>query len=159
MREFKPGIIPDVTIRQLTKHVDERGWLTELWRDDQIDDANRPVMTYVSQTEPGIARGPHEHDAQADYFAFIGPGNFKIWLWDNRPDSETYNVYQTLVVGEDRPATVVVPAGVVHAYRNISAYAGIVINSPNALYRGVDYSRPVDEIRHEDDPASPFQIE
>jgi dTDP-4-dehydrorhamnose 3,5-epimerase len=157
-RVFTPGKIPDVQVRPLKKFVDERGWLSELWRTDNLQGAQRPVMTYISSTEPGVVRGPHEHVDQADYFCFLGPGNFKVFLWDNREDSETYNVYQSFVVGQDSPAAVVVPIGVVHAYKNVSHTPGIVINCPDALYMGENYSEPIDEIRHEDDPDSPFKV-
>lgn len=157
-REFTPGKIDDVVIKPLKKFVDERGWLLEVWRTDQLEDSLRPVMTYVSQTEPGVTRGPHEHVAQTDYFCFMGPGNFKVYLWDNRPDSSTYNVFQTFVVGQDSHAAVIIPEGVVHAYKNISQTTGIVINCPNALYRGENYAEPIDEIRHEDEPDSPFIV-
>lgn len=161
MREFKSGKIEDVIVRPLRKFVDERGWLAELWRTDQLNDGdiNRPVMTYISSTEPGITRGPHEHVDQADYFCFLGPGNFKVYVWDNRPDSPTYNVKHTFVVGQDSPCAVVVPKGVVHAYKNVSHIPGIVINCPDQLYRGEGYKQPVDEIRHEDDLNTPFVLD
>ena len=157
-RSFRTGKIEDVQIRSIKKFVDDRGWLAELWRTDSVDDTIRPVMTYISQTEPGVTRGPHEHVAQTDYFCFLGPGNFRLYLWDNRPDSPTYDVYQTLVVGQDAPTAVVIPEGVVHAYRNVSSIPGVVINAPNTLYMGENYSEEVDEIRHEADPDSPFVV-
>jgi dTDP-4-dehydrorhamnose 3,5-epimerase len=156
---FTRGKIHDVVVKPLKKFVDERGWLCELWREDQLDAQFIPVMTYVSQTEPGVVRGPHEHVGQADYFCFMGPGNFKLYLWDNRPDSPTYNVFQTFVVGQDSAASVIVPIGVVHAYKNVSSTVGVVINCPNALYAGRDYKEPVDEIRHEADPDSRFKVD
>ena len=42
------------------------------------------MMTYVSQTLPGVTRGPHEHVDQTDGFAFMGPSDFKLVLWDTR---------------------------------------------------------------------------
>lgn len=157
-RTFTSGTIEDVQWRPLEKFHDDRGWLAELWRTDKVDEALRPVMTYISETKPGVVRGPHEHEAQTDYFCFLGPGNFRIYLWDNRANSPTYNVYQTLVVGQKTPMAVAIPEGVVHAYKNISDVPGIVINAPNALYRGKHYAEDVDEIRHEDDPESPFHV-
>ena len=155
---FSTGKIADVEIRPLKKFVDDRGWLTELWRTDNVSEAQRPVMTYLSQTEPGIARGPHEHVDQTDYFCFIGPGNFKIYLWDNREDSATYMHRHIFYAGQDNPSVVIIPPGVVHAYKNVSHTPGVVINCPNALYRGKDYSEEIDEIRHEDDPDTIFAI-
>jgi len=157
--QFESKEIEGVQIRTLKKFVDERGWLTELWRTDKVDDSIRPVMTYVSQTEPGVARGPHEHEAQTDYFCFIGPANFKVWVWDNREDSPTFNCKMSFVVGQDNPCAVVIPHGVVHAYKNVSSVPGIVINCPNALYAGENYEEEVDEIRWEDDPDSPFVLD
>ena len=84
---FVNGKIHDVVVRDLTKFLDERGWLTELFREDEVPPEFLPVMCYVSMTLPGIARGPHEHADQADYFAFLGPSNFKVYLWDNRKES------------------------------------------------------------------------
>ena len=108
-RTFERGAIDGVDISPLKKFVDTRGWLAELWRTDRIDPAQRPVMSYISVTEPGVARGPHEHRDQTDVFSFLGPGNFEIHLWDNRPDSPTYDRYHSFVVGQDSPTSVTVP--------------------------------------------------
>lgn len=83
--------IADVVFKPLARHTDSRGWLVELYREDELADAIHPVMAYVSQTEPGVARGPHEHADQTDYFAFIGPGDFELFLWDARQGSPTFD--------------------------------------------------------------------
>ena len=64
--------IEGVIIRELKRHDDERGWLVELFRHDELEAALHPVMSYVSMTKPGVARGPHEHSDQTDCFCFIG---------------------------------------------------------------------------------------
>jgi dTDP-4-dehydrorhamnose 3,5-epimerase len=48
---------------------------------------------------------------------------------------------------------------VVHAYKNVGGSEGIVLNYPNRLYAGRGKKEPVDEIRHEDDPASRFRVD
>src|SRR5689334_18099314 len=116
---FKRGAISGVALRDLRKYVDERGWLAELFRQDDLPEGFYPQMAYISQSEPHVQRGPHEHVDQADFFCFIGPSNFKVRLWDNRRDSETYLHVMTLFVGADNPKSVLVPKGVVHAYRNV----------------------------------------
>ncbi len=156
---FKRGQIAGVVVRDLRKHIDERGWLAELFRVDEAAEGFAPAMSYLSTTMPGVRRGPHEHAEQADYFCFIGPSNFKLRLWDNRPDSETYGHVMTLFVGEDSPRSVLVPKGVVHAYRNIGDRTGLVINLPDRLYMGEGRREPVDEIRHEDDPDTVFRLD
>jgi dTDP-4-dehydrorhamnose 3,5-epimerase len=155
---FIVGEIEGVVVRDLRKFNDERGWLTELFRHDELAAEFYPTMTYVSATRPGVTRGPHEHVDQADLFCFIGPSNFKIRMWDNRADSKTFNHVMTLVVGEDNPKSVLVPKGVVHAYQNVGTEQGIVINCPNRLYAGEGKREPVDEIRHEDDPGTAFRM-
>ena len=158
-RDFKRGAIQGVVVRDLRKYVDERGWLVELFRHDEVAEEFHPQMAYISQSEPHAQRGPHEHTEQADFFCFIGPSNFKLRLWDNRPDSETYRNVMTLFVGADSPKSVLVPKGVVHAYRNVGHSVGIVINFPNRLFMGANRSAEVDEIRHEDDPDTIFRID
>jgi len=156
---FKNGTIDGVIVRNLTKFIDERGWLTELYREDDTDPRYLPVMSYISMTQPGVARGPHEHADQADCFAFVGPSDFKLTLWDNRKASPTYGTRQIIYAGENAPRTVIIPAGVVHAYRNVGGKSGMVVNLPNRLYAGKGKSEPVDEIRHEHDPDSKFRLD
>ena len=156
---FRKGSIHDVIVKPLTKFIDERGWLCELFREDEINGEIMPVMAYVSMTQPGIARGPHEHVEQTDSFCFMGPSNFKIYLWDTREGSPTSGVRQVVYAGIDAPRMIVVPPGVVHAYRNIGSENGIVFNAPNRLYAGSGKKSPVDEIRHEDLEDSPFRLD
>jgi dTDP-4-dehydrorhamnose 3,5-epimerase len=156
---FRDGLIDGVIWKPLKKYTDPRGWLCELFRFDDVPEEFRPVMSYISMTEPGIARGPHEHADQADFFCFLGPSDFKVYLWDNRSKSPTYRVRQTRVVGASDAAALIIPAGVAHAYRNVGTGQGIVFNCPNRLYKGWQRQEPVDEIRHEDDPASPFRLD
>jgi len=156
---FKNGTIRDVVVKDLARYSDDRGWLTEIFREDETEERFRPAMQYISMTHAGVARGPHEHADQADYFAFIGPSNFKVYLWDDRKDSPTYGTRQVITAGEDNPRMVIIPAGVVHAYRNIGERMGMVVNLPNRLYAGWGKTEKVDEIRHENDPGSPFILD
>jgi len=156
---FKDGKINGVVVCKLTRAQDSRGWLAELFRRDDLHEEFFPAMAYISSTNPGVTRGPHEHRDQADLFCFIGPSNFKLRMWDNREDSETFGCVTTIVVGQDNPSSVLVPAGVVHAYQNIGKDEGIVINCPNRLYRGAGRKEEVDEIRHENDGGTQFRMD
>ena len=156
--EFKDGIIDGVIVRQLPKYLDERGWLCELYRHDELYQEIHPRMAYVSVTNPGVSRGPHAHMEQTDIFCFIGPGNFKVILWDNREESPSYRVRQVIFAGQDAPKMVVVPPGVVHGYKSIGPGPGMVFNAPNQLYAGEGKRGPVDELRYENLPDSPFKI-
>ncbi|VTR96874.1 dTDP-4-dehydrorhamnose 3,5-epimerase family protein [Tuwongella immobilis] len=156
--EFRDGPIDGIIWKSLRFFKDHRGWLVELFRHDELDAQWHPVMAYVSMTEPGVARGPHEHVDQADYFCFYGPSNFKVYLWDNRPSSPTYGNREIRLVGADDPYALVVPPGVVHAYKNAGDVQGIVLNAANRLYKGWGKTEPVDEIRHEEHADSIYKL-
>ena len=153
------GEIEGVTIRPLRFFHDARGWLVELFRQDGLEATRWPVMTYVSQTLPGVTRGPHEHVDQTDGFAFVGPSDFRLYLWDTREHSPTRGRRTVVGVGESNPAAVWIPPGVVHAYRNVGTVPGLVFNAPNRLYAGRGKAEPVDEIRHEDAEPGRFPLD
>ncbi len=155
---FTEGEILDVVIYPLKKFSDERGWLVEFFRNDEIAEEFYPVMGYISMTEPGVQRGPHEHEFQADLFCFSGPSNFMLRMWDNRESSPTFRNVTTLFVGADNALAVIIPKGVVHAYKNVGNTQGAVINCPNRLYMGEGKHSPVDEIRHEEDLNTVFRM-
>jgi dTDP-4-dehydrorhamnose 3,5-epimerase len=152
-------MIKGVILKKVERFEDERGWLSELFRHDSMDKELYPTMSYISYTHPSVARGPHEHVDQWDHFVFLGPSMFKLVLWDNREASPTYREKVEILVGKDNPSAVFIPPGVVHGYKNVGEVMGMVLNFPNRLYKGWERKDPVDEIRHEDDPNSPFKID
>jgi dTDP-4-dehydrorhamnose 3,5-epimerase len=156
---FTDGEIKGVVVRKLQRYFDSRGWLTELFRQDEVEAEFLPAMAYISSTNPGVTRGPHEHWDQADYFCFIGPSDFKLRVWDNRKDSETFGSMMTMIVGASNPAAVLIPAGVVHGYQNVGDIDGLVINCPNRLYAGAGRKERVDEIRHENNGETTFRMD
>ena len=156
---FNDGKIEGIIIRQLSRYSDARGWLIELFRHDELDPEYFPVMSYISMTSPGVVRGPHEHVDQTDLFGFIGPSTFKIYLWDTRKDSPTFMKKQVILAGENNPMSVIVPPGIVHAYKNVGTVPGMVVNYPNRLFAGKEKKDKVDEIRHENDPNTIFIID
>jgi len=150
-------IIEGVEVTALRYFHDDRGWLSEVFRNDELSVV--PAMAYVSETHPGVARGPHEHRDQTDIFIFMGPSTFRMYLWDNRPGGPTEGRKMRFDVGVDRPTRVVVPPGVVHAYKNIGSGQGLVLNCPDQLYAGEGRKEPVDEIRWEEDTSGRFSLD
>jgi dTDP-4-dehydrorhamnose 3,5-epimerase len=116
-------------------------------------------MGYVSSTEPAIVRGPHEHREQTDHFCFVGPSTFRVYLWDNRKDSPTFGNRIVLDAGAEQPKAMIIPPGVVHAYKNIGITQGWIFNLSNRLYGGEGRRDKVDEIRHENDPNAIFVLD
>ena len=141
-------------VRKLNIYEDQRGWLGEIIREDET--TLKPLMAYISMTKPGIVRGPHEHTEQTDCFCTIG--SFRLYFWDNRKTSITYKEHK-IIDTSDIPTIAIVPPGIVHAYKNIGSREGFAINLPDRLYKGQGKSAPVDEIRYENNPNSPYKIE
>ncbi len=151
--------IDGVVIKELSLHEDSRGWLVEIFRQDELDKNSLPVMSYISMTKPGESRGPHEHKKQTDMFCFLGSSDFKLYLWDNRSDSNTYKKSEILNFDKDKRYSVIVPPGVVHGYKNIGESEGLIINAPNCLHAGQNKQESVDVIRYEADPNNPYEME
>lgn len=149
-------MIEGVIIKKLEKYSDERGWLAEFFRNDEMNFC--PAMGYISVTESGVARGPHEHEKQTDFFIFPGPGDFNLYLWDNRDGSKTKGEHMNIQVGKNNPTFVLVPPGVVHGYKCVSTVEGFCVNLPDKLYKGEGKKEEVDEIRWEKNPNSPYKI-
>ena len=147
-------MIDGVIVKKLAKFSDERGWLSEIWREDELVNY-KPAMAYASMTKPGVIRGPHEHVKQSDCFIFVGPGDFELHLWDHRDGA---GEYVKIVAGESAPTLIIVPPGVVHGYKNISAVDALSVNLPDTLYKGVNKAEEIDEIRWEERDDSPYII-
>ncbi len=142
-------------MKSMARYTDKRGWLIELYRDDELPEGFKPVMGYISVTLPGIARGPHEHVNQTDGFIFLY-GKMELHLWESRlGKGDRHEIH---VVGKDNPIFVTVPPGVVHAYRNVGEEDGMVLNFPDQLYAGWGKKEPVDEIRHEEETESRYKF-
>jgi len=150
-------MIKGVIIKELNKHSDDRGWLCEIFRKDES--SLQPAMSYISVTNPGVSRGPHEHNEQSDMFVFLGPGKFRLYLWENREGEDNYRELKTYDFGGDKPVSVIVPPGVVHGYKCISDEPALSINLPDRLYKGEEKKDEVDEVRWEQDVNSPFKID
>ncbi|MFO7870533.1 MAG: dTDP-4-dehydrorhamnose 3,5-epimerase family protein [Kiritimatiellia bacterium] len=156
--EWTEGNIEGVCVTHPARYTDDRGWLSEIFRSDEMPEEILPAMAYLSLTHAGVTRGPHAHRHQTDTFAFTGPGTFRLKLWDNRPDSPTYGNTLEITAGENNPAVVSVPPGVVHGYCNISDGDALVYNAPNRLFAGKGKKDPVDEIRYEENGNETFKM-
>ena len=156
--QFSEGEIQGVVFKPLVVHRDARGGLAELFRSDELPRELHPQMATVSWTEPGTVRGPHEHGDQSNLLVFPGPQRFELILWDNRPVSSTYRHTSKRIVGGDQPVSILVPAGIVHAYQNLGPGSGLSLNFPNRLFMGERRQTKDEAIRHEQDQHSPFRL-
>ena len=151
--------IEGVKIKECERYCDERGWVFECFRQDELTEDIYPVMAIATVTRPGMVRGPHEHRQQTENITFTGKVPYKLYFWDNRMDSLTFNQHETLLIAEGKVVNLIIPAGVVFAYKNIGKKNGLSIGCPNKLYKGIGRQSEEDTIRHENNPDSPYKID
>ena len=105
--------IDSVSFHPLGSHVDERGSLTEIFR-NEWSLAIEPVQWNVVRSHAGTLRGVHCHVQHADALVVID-GELILGLIDLRPDSPTEGRSQLHRV--DALSTVVfIPPGVAHGF-------------------------------------------
>ena len=147
-------MIDGVKVKELTRHLDERGYLMEILRDDD-EMFIKFGQVYISTCNPGIIKAWHAHEKQCDSFCVI-KGTAKIGLWDGRPDSPTYGQTATLILSELEPKLVQIPPLVWHGQMCLSDEPSYLLNIPTEHYV---YDQP-DELRKEPfDSEIPYQWE
>jgi dTDP-4-dehydrorhamnose 3,5-epimerase len=109
------GIIAGVTVKDLVRHPDDRGYFEEILRDDD-DLLRRFGQASLSMSYPGVIKAFHYHERQDDLW-FFPVGSAQVVLHDLRDESPTHGVTQVLYAGEDYPRLIVIPVGVAHGYR------------------------------------------
>ncbi len=148
-------MIEGAAIRDLKRNVDDRGYLMEVLRSDWPDVFRRFGQAYVALNYPGVIRAWHYHKKQWDVFVCVA-GTIKVPLYDARMGSPTRGEVNEFVIGEYRPAAILIPPGVYHGYQTIGATPSLLVNFPSELY---DPAQP-DEFRvPHDSPEVPYRWE
>ncbi len=147
-------MIKDVTVKNLIKHVDDRGFFMEILRDDDKL-LKRFGQASMSMTYPGVVKAFHYHKRQDDLW-FFPSGNAQVVLHDLREDSPTKGETNVFYMGENNPILLFIPAGVAHGYRVLGNMPATIVYFTTESY---DRQKP-DEYRIAwDDPAIGFDWE
>lgn len=126
-------MIEGVTVRELDKHADDRGFLMEVLRSDWDDVFRKFGQAYVSMNYPGVIRAWHFHKKQWDLFVCVA-GMIKVVLYDGRAGSPTHKRIDEFVVGSHRPVAILIPPGVLHGYQTVGVEPALLLNFPTELY-------------------------
>jgi dTDP-4-dehydrorhamnose 3,5-epimerase len=109
------GELPSgVRVVPLTRHDDDRGNFTEVFREEWAV-LDSPVQWNVVRSEPGVLRGVHVHLRHDDYLMVIA-GRGVFGLRDMRSDTSTPDAVALVELSAERPATLVIPHGVAHGF-------------------------------------------
>lgn len=131
----------------LEVHRDERGYSAELFRHLDV------AMGYASWTKPGVTRGPHQHTFQNEWLITMSD-DVEFYLWPNEALEGRWFRSSKGTGGQLH-----VPAGCVHAYRNISLTKDAqVLVFPDKLYRGESRLEPEDIVKWENRIDSPYEL-
>lgn len=143
-------LIEGIVVKDLIKHVDERGFFSELLREDwnELLGEDSIVQFNLSYSYPGIVRAWHRHlRGQVDYFICI-EGAIKVCAYDDREDSETYGELDEIVLSSERLRVVRIPGILWHGYKAIGTKPIRLLYGVNRIYNSKD---PDEERRPWDD--------
>ncbi len=144
-------MIEGIIVKDLIKHIDERGFFTEILREDwnELLREDSIIQFNLSYSYPGIVRSWHRHlRGQVDYFICI-EGSIKVCAYDDREDSETYGELDEIVLSSERLRVVRIPGILWHGYQAIGIKPIKLLYGVNKLY---DYSNPDEERKLWNDP-------
>ncbi len=138
-----PAGIEGMRMKHLQTHLDGRGDVIEMWSLPWIDRGEEwivPKHIYQSATDHGVIKAWHLHALHTDQFV-ITRGKMQVVCVDVREDSPTHGCVESWIVGVQRPALILIPPGVLHGWKALSAPETIVVNLQSEPYD------PSDEIR------------
>lgn len=123
-----------VIVRDLLVHLDGRGDVTELWSDNWLKDGYVTTRhVYQSATEHGVVKAWHLHEEHTDQFA-VTRGKLQVSLVDLRHDSPTYLHANAIFLGAHRAKSIVIPPGIMHGWKALTAPEVIVVNCQSHVY-------------------------
>jgi len=134
-------MIHGVEIKELRVINDERGYLMECLRNDDVI-YNQFGQVYISAVYKNAVKAWHYHKNQTDIVVCVS-GMIKLALCDNRQNSVTNGEVNEFFIGDKNPILVKIPNGVYHGWKGIATPISVVMNCPDKVY---DYDNP-DEFR------------
>jgi dTDP-4-dehydrorhamnose 3,5-epimerase len=137
-------MLPGIVTRSLVKNADERGFFTELIRQDWIANLSLQQCN-LSITYPGVVRAWHRHTrGQTDHFVVLW-GSIKLCAFD-----DTTNELDEIILTSDVPQSTSIPGHYWHGFKAIGEQRAYLVYFVNKLY---DYATPDEERRAWNDPT------
>jgi dTDP-4-dehydrorhamnose 3,5-epimerase len=143
-------MIDGIVFKDLTTHVDQRGFFREVIRsDDDFFDEGFGQWSHSLMFD-GVVKAWHFHYLQTDWW-YVVSGVLRVGLCDRRPESSTCGQTMDFLMGDYQQARALkIPPGVAHGCK--------VLQGPvNLLYVTSHIYNPDDEMRIAfDDPEIDF---
>jgi len=151
-------LIAGVEIAFASTQTDERGTLCEISNLAMKVHPAPLVYVYQFTIRPGMVKGWHVHYLHDDRI-FISQGSVKVVLYDNRPDSPTYQMLNEIYRTEHHRTLMTIPANVYHAHHahhNIGQTEALFVSMPTRAY---DHESPDVYRLPLDNDTIPYQFE
>lgn len=104
-----------VRIELLKTNADDRGSLTELFRQQWYEGDKPPIQWNCVKSKSNVLRGVHVHHIHEDYL-FVAEGRMLLALYDIRRSSTTFRQGTIIEVKGENPNIVSIPVGVAHGF-------------------------------------------
>ncbi len=144
-------MIEGIRVKDLKKFVDERGFFSEIMRDEWKDflGDDKIQQLNLSLTYPGIIKAWHRHArGQNDYFIVL-KGSIKLCAFDDREGSPTRGELAEIILNEESLQVARVIGACWHGYKVVGTKPSLVLYAVTKLY---DNNNPDEERRPWDDP-------
>ena len=118
-----------VIIKNLETHADERGFFREIFRFAEEFKNVKVGQLSHSFVMRGVIKGWHGHKEQSQW-NYVVMGKARVVLYDNRPESISYQKSMEFVIGEgEKPQAYFFSPGVLHGYKCLEEMHIIYVTS------------------------------
>jgi dTDP-4-dehydrorhamnose 3,5-epimerase len=113
-------------IKKLKIHADNRGWLVELLKANQLE---KPVkQIHVASIEPGCIRGNHYHSKTIEWF-FVVAGKAELFLQDVKTKAKV-----RFKLSPKQPKVITVFPNISHAIKNVGKETVYLVSAQSEIY-------------------------
>ena len=101
----------DIETKKLVKHVDNRGWLAEIFRPDDVNKTMKGQIT-VTTAYPGIVKANHYHKKMNEWYCVI-KGKMHLISKDMKTGEK-----KEMTLSDDDLRIIRIAPGIAHGFKN-----------------------------------------
>jgi dTDP-4-dehydrorhamnose 3,5-epimerase len=125
--------IEGVAVKEIRPVAASSGYLTEIWRSEWGLDRLPVDQVFQRTLEPGGITGWHAHAVTTDRL-FCSVGAVRVSLYDGRKSSASFGNLFHRIIGDKRPALIIVPPGVWHGVKVLGSSTALLLNLVDRAY-------------------------
>lgn len=145
-------MIDGVVVKKLKIFKDQRGWLMEILRCDDLQ-FKKFGQVYLTTAYPGVVKAWHFHKKQTDNFTCIY-GVMRVALYDARENSPTKGEVMEFIIDENNRILITVPPGIYHGFKAEGNETAYFLSVPDLPY---NYKEPDEHRLPPDSTEIPYK--